>query len=51
VPKNKTTIRVSKSTKERLRKHGEMGMSYDEALSSVLNRLENAEAEQDDNGE
>lgn len=41
----KTTIRVAESTKERLRTHGEMGMSYDDALNHVLERLEALEDE------
>lgn len=35
-----TTIRVSKTTKERLEKFGEMGMSYDEVIAKVLDELE-----------
>lgn len=44
----KTTIRVAESTKERLKERGEMGMSYDDALNHVLNRLEELETEVDD---
>jgi uncharacterized protein (UPF0371 family) len=40
----KTTIRVAKSTKERLKKRGEMGMSYDDALNHVLDQLEELES-------
>lgn len=36
-----TTIRVSKETKERLRGHGEMGMSYEEVIQDILERLGN----------
>lgn len=36
----KTTIRVSESTKERLKDHGDMGMTYDEVVNVVLDRLE-----------
>jgi hypothetical protein len=40
-----TTIRVSKETKKRLESHGEMGMSYDEVLQEILDRLEAIETE------
>jgi Tfp pilus assembly protein PilO len=39
----KTTIQVAESTKERLKKRGEMGMSYDDALNHVLDQLEELE--------
>lgn len=42
-----TTIRVAKSTKERLKKRGEMGMSYDDALNYVLDQLEELENQED----
>ena len=45
VSDQKTTIRVAESTKERLKRHGEMGMSYDDALTRVLDRLERLERE------
>lgn len=44
----KTTIRVAESTKERLKEWGEMGMSYDDALNHVLDRLEQLEREGND---
>jgi predicted DNA binding CopG/RHH family protein len=40
VSDKKTTIRVSESTKERLKQHGDMGMTYDEVVNDVLDRLE-----------
>jgi len=43
----KTTIRVAESTKERLKKRGEMGMSYDDALNQVLDQLEELEGRED----
>lgn len=48
VSERKTTIRVAESTKERLKERGEMGMSYDDALIHVLDRLEELENEVDD---
>jgi len=42
-----TTIRVSKKTKQRLEGYGQMNMSYDEVLSSVLDRLEEMEGDDD----
>lgn len=39
----KTTIRVDEATKERLRERGEMGMSYDDVLTHVLDRLDRLE--------
>lgn len=45
VSDQKTTIRVAESTKERLKQYGEMGMSYDDALNEVLDRLEHLEDE------
>lgn len=47
----KTTIRVDQSTKERLREHGEMGMSYDDVVNHVLDRLDQLEAEDSLNNE
>lgn len=47
----KTTIRVAESTKECLKEHGEMGMSYDDVLNHVLDRLERLEDEREDNDE
>ena len=44
----KTTIRVAESTKVRLKERGEMGMTYDDALTHVLDRLEKLEHEVDD---
>ena len=41
----KTIIRVEKSTKERLKEHGDIGMSYDDAVNNVLDRLEQLEEE------
>lgn len=39
----KTTIRVSESTKQRLKKHGDMGMSYDDVVNKILDRLQELE--------
>lgn len=47
----KTTIRVDQSTKERLKEHGEMGMSYDDVVNHVLDRLDQLEAEDSMNNE
>jgi len=35
-----TTIRVSSDTKERLKKYGDMGMSYDDVVQELLDRVE-----------
>ena len=35
-----TTIRVSSDTKERLKEYGDMGMSYDDVVQELLNRVE-----------
>ena len=40
VSEDYTTIRVSKTTKERLEKFGEMGMSYDDVITKVLDEME-----------
>lgn len=47
----KTTIRVDESTKDRLKEYGDMGMSYDDVLNHVLDRLEQLEDEHGDNNE
>lgn len=39
-----TTIQVSEETKDRLRKYGIIGDSYETALSRVLDRIEKLEA-------
>ena len=35
-----TTIKVTKEIKERLRKHGEMGMSYEQVIVKLLDKIE-----------
>jgi len=35
-----TTIRVSAETKDRLKQYGEMGMSYEDVLQGLLDRVE-----------
>jgi predicted DNA binding CopG/RHH family protein len=44
----KTTIRVAESTKERIKERGEMGMSYDDVLNRILDRIDELENQQDD---
>jgi len=51
VSDQKTTIRVSESTKERLKQHGDMGMTYDEVVNDVLDRLESLEEHHGSNNE
>lgn len=38
--KETTSIRISEENKERLKEHGEMGMSYDDVLTEVLDKVE-----------
>lgn len=38
-----TTIRISKELKERLRKRGEMGESYEDVIRKLLDKLDNME--------
>lgn len=38
-----TTIRVSKELKERLRKRGEMGESYEDVIRKLLEKVEKTE--------
>ena len=40
-----TTIRVSTETKNRLKSYGEMGMSYDDVVMELLDRIEEVDAE------
>ncbi|MBN1322989.1 MAG: hypothetical protein JW986_03185 [Methanotrichaceae archaeon] len=40
-----TTIKITKTTKERLAAHGRMGDSYEEVLVKILNRLDVLETE------
>jgi len=42
---DRTTIWVSRETKQRLRKRGEMGMTFDELLQDVLDRIDELERE------
>ena len=35
-----TTIRVASDTKDHLKQYGEMGMSYDDVLRELLDRVE-----------
>ena len=37
---NKTTIQVSKATRDRLKRHGRMGESYDDLLNRIMDFLE-----------
>lgn len=41
--KEVTTIRISKEVKERLKKYGKMGMSYEDVIVELLNRVEKME--------
>lgn len=43
MPKDTTTIRVHRDTKERLEKHGHMNESFDELLNRILDSLEGEE--------
>lgn len=38
--KKVTTIQLRPETKERLKKYGEMGMSYDEVINRILDELD-----------
>lgn len=38
-----TTIRISKELKERLRKRGEMGESYEDVIRKLLDKVEKTE--------
>lgn len=40
-----TTIRVSAETKERLKDYGDMGMSYDDVVQELLDRVDESENE------
>ena len=40
-----TTIRISKEVKERLKKYGKMGMTYEDVIVELLNRVEKLEKE------
>jgi len=40
-----TTIRVSKEVKERLKKYGRMGMTYEDVIVELLNKVEKMEKE------
>ena len=42
---DRTTIWVSRETKQRLRERGEMGMTFDELLQDILNRIDELEGE------
>ena len=42
-----TTIRVSEETKERLEERGRMNMSYDDVLTTVLDKLDQMEENND----
>jgi len=42
-----TTIRVASNTKDCLRQYGEMGMSYDDVLRELLDRVEELDDETD----
>jgi hypothetical protein len=42
---DRTTIWVSRETKQRLRERGEMGMTFDELLQDILNRIDELERE------
>ena len=42
---DRTTIWVSRETKRRLRERGEMGMTFDELLRDILNRIDELERE------
>lgn len=39
-----TTIQISEETKERLKPYGQIGDTYEKALSRVLDRIEELEA-------
>lgn len=43
-----TTIQVKEETKDRLRRYGHIGDSYETALSRILDRIEELEAEAGD---
>jgi len=40
-----TTIRVSREVKERLKRHGKMGMSYEDVITKLLDKVEKMEKE------
>ena len=42
---DRTTIWVSRETKQRLRERGEMGMTFDELLQDIFNRIDELERE------
>lgn len=41
-----TTIQIGDGVKERIRRHGQMGDTYDTALTKILNRLEELEEQE-----
>ena len=45
--KETTSIRISEENKERLKEHGDMGMSYDDVLTKILDRFEELEEQKE----
>ena len=43
MPEVKSTLRISHELKKRLRKHGEMGESYEDVIRKLLDEVEKAE--------
>jgi hypothetical protein len=45
---DRTTIWVSRETKQRLQERGEMGMTFNELLQDILDRIDELERERDE---